>query len=58
MDTTNRTLTVREGILPSFPATSRANNLCRLRAGNHRLLFGLDGAKIEVYAVNGMDVYE
>ena len=26
-------------------------NLYRLRVGNHRLLFRLDGAKIEVYAV-------
>lgn len=34
-------------------------NLYRLRAGNHRLLFRLDGAKIEVYAVKQRkDAYE
>ena len=34
-------------------------NLYRLRVGNHRLLFCLDGAKIEVYAVKQRkDAYE
>ena len=34
-------------------------NLYRLRVGNHRLLFRLDGAKIEVYAVKQRkDAYE